>query len=345
MKKFINILSLICYLSITSLASALTASVPSLTAMPDTTVSVPISVDDVAGVTGGLLVLRFDATLLRAQSVQRGDLIAGFSFVMNILNDEVRISFARSRGLAGGSGAIATITFAISPQAANGSRSELTLAQAEFYDETAQAINVTLTGGQIGIESENQFEMLIPAGISMIHIPLEVAVVNDQPTPMRTVGDFYDALGGAANVNLMLTYQRTERRWLTYLGETSRNTPADAAIQPDTGLIALMKNAVRLNLRGKPWGTEGRSRITLTAGINLIGMPLRDASITRVTDLLNREGLKGNITSIIVYDGGAFRVVTRPDDVGDIVITGEGAFILTARAPAEIPITGEGWGK
>lgn len=132
---------------------------------------------------------------------------------------------------------------------------------------------------------------------------------------------------------------------MSYLGETSRATPADAAIQPDTGLIALMKNSLTLNLKGKPWGTEGKSQITLVPGINLVGVPLKSPSLNRVTDVFHLEGIRGNVTSIIVHDGMTFQVAVQPGDAGDIVITGETALILIAREPAEIPIDGEAWGK
>ena len=163
--------------------------------MPDTTVTVPISVDDVTGVAGGLVILRFHPALLHAQSVQSGALLSGFNFVSNVVDNEVRISFANSMGLASGSGPIAEIIFAINAQTANEHRSELTLFQAEFYDETTRAFDVTLISGQIEIGNEHEFELFMPAGISTIHIPLDVTRVNDQPRAIRTVGDFYDALG------------------------------------------------------------------------------------------------------------------------------------------------------
>ena len=75
MKISIIILSLICYLLLSPLTSALIVSVPSLMGMPDTTVIVSIFADDATSVAGGLLVLRFDPTRLHVQSVQKGDLI------------------------------------------------------------------------------------------------------------------------------------------------------------------------------------------------------------------------------------------------------------------------------
>lgn len=72
-------------------------------------------------------------------------------------------------------------------------------------------------------------------------------------------------------------------------------------------------------------------------------MPLKDARLKRVSDLLSLSGIKDNITAIIVSDNGEFRVVAQPGENGDISITGGQSFIITARAAGVTEVTGEAW--
>ena len=92
-----------------------------------------------------------------------------------------------------------------------------------------------------------------------------------------------------------------------------------------------------------PLGTNGNSAITLNQGLNLVGLPLRDPRITRVSDLFALDGIGGNVPVIILTDGGEFKLVGRADDPGDVPVTGEQSFILTAQRAARIDISGGGW--
>ena len=85
------------------------------------------------------------------------------------------------------------------------------------------------------------------------------------------------------------------------------------------------------------------SAITLTPGLNLVGLPLRDPRLTRVSDLFTLQGIGGNVSVVILTDNGEFKLVGRAGDPGDIPITGGGAFILIASDAGTIPITGTGW--
>ena len=98
-----------------------------------------------------------------------------------------------------------------------------------------------------------------------------------------------------------------------------------------------------VHLTGTPLGTNGSSTITLNPGLNLVGLPLRDRRISRVSDLFTLPGIGGNVPVVILTDNGEFKLVGRAGDPGDIPITGGGAFILIASDAGTIPITGTGW--
>ena len=187
-----------------------------------------------------------------------------------------------------------------------------------------------------------EFLLSVPAGISLIHVPLKVTAVDGVAQTIESVGDLYDALGGAATVSLLITYDPETGRWNSYLHDGYRGRPSDKTLTDDLGIIASMKVAKSVLLSGDTLGTNGRSSITLHPGVNLVGVPLKDSRITRVSDLLKLNGIAGNVSVIIVSDNG-FKVVAQAGDPGDIPVTGGGAFILTARNAATVEITGTKW--
>ena len=106
-----------------------------------------------------------------------------------------------------------------------------------------------------------------------------------------------------------------------------------------------MRAPASVYLTGTPLGRNGSSTITLTPGLNLVGLPLRDQNISRVSDLFGFPGIGGNVPAIIVVDNGEFKLIDGADDPGDILITGGQSFILSARDAATISISGSGWQK
>ena len=183
----------------------------------------------------------------------------------------------------------------------------------------------------------------IPAGISLIHVPLKVTAVDGVEQIIESIADLYDALGGASTVNFLITYDSQTQEWRSYFGTSDTGTPADKGLTDDTGIIAGMKVSTSVRLSGDALGTDGSSTITLTPGLNLVGLPLRDSRITRVSDLFALDGIGGNVPVIILTDGGEFKAVGRADDPGDIEITGGQSFILTAQRAATVAISGEAW--
>ena len=190
-----------------------------------------------------------------------------------------------------------------------------------------------------------EFDLSLQGGVSLIHIPLKVKAIDGIPTNVQSVGDLYDALGGTGTVNYLITYDSQAQEWRSYFGPADRGSPADRRLVDDTGILAGILTPVAIRLTGTALGTNGSSTITLNPGINLVGLPLRDRNISRVSDLFGFPGIGGNVSAIIVTDNGEFKLVGRADDPGDIPITGGQSFVLSAIAAATIPISGSGWQK
>ena len=187
-----------------------------------------------------------------------------------------------------------------------------------------------------------EFVLSLPSGSSFVHIPLRVTEVDGEARTIESVGDLYDALGGAETVNLLTI--RTQQ-WHSYLGDTSRGTASDSLLTDDKGIIASMKVPVDLHLVGDALGEDGTSTIRLQTGTNLVGVPLKDVRITRVSDLFALEGIRDNVPEISVSVNGNFKVVSRAGDEGDVPIVGGQSFIMTAQHEATVEISGDGWGS
>ena len=205
-----------------------------------------------------------------------------------------------------------------------------------------------------------EYLLSIPAGISLIHVPLKVTVVDGVTRVIESIADLYGTLGGEDNVNLLITYDPKTQGWHSYLGDSSRGTVADPGLVDDKGIIAVMHNAVSIRLSGDALGTNGNSSITLHPGPNLVGVPLRDPRIARVTDLFALEGVRGNVPmvifsdngafqtvgpagAVIVLDSGAFQRVGQVGDANDIPITGGRSFILNTQEAATVVFSGDTW--
>ena len=168
------------------------------------------------------------------------------------------------------------------------------------------------------------FDLSLPSGLNLIHIPLKVRAIDGMAQTIESVADLYDALGGADTVNWLITHDPQTQTWHGYFGDADRGTAADKVLTDQTGILADVKTPISVHLAGDALGENGMSAITLTPGLNLVGLPLRDPRLTRVSDLFTLQGIGGNIAVVILTDNGEFKLVGRAGDPGDIPITGTG---------------------
>ena len=170
-------------------------------------------------------------------------------------------------------------------------------------DVVAEGISHPVTFNAV-VESI-QFDLSIPAGISLIHVPLKVIAVDGVLKTIESISDLYDALGGVNAVNFLMTYDTSTQVWLSYFGTSDTATAADVPLTDDMAIVAGMIAPVLVRLSGEPLGTNGSSSVVLKQGLNLVGLPLRDSRIDRVSDLLSLKGIFGNVPVIILsHEGG-----------------------------------------
>ena len=320
-------------------------------------IEISINIAGGSNVAGYDFRLTFNSTELEFISIKNSDYLPGeaFSGVADYRpdgtyvpeiehgNGSVRFAAVTLMGTAEGDGTLAVAKFKVLAE----TETTIGLEDVVIGNRAAQEIDVvsvtdaTITPTAVGADVE--YLLSIPAGISLIHVPLKVTAVGSVAKTIESVSDLYDALGGTSAVNFLITYDSQTQEWRSYFVPSDRGGPADVRLADDKGIIVGLRTPVSVRLRGSALGTNGTSTITLNPGLNLVGLPLSDSRITRVSDLLALEGIGGNVPVIILTDGGEFKLVGRAGDPGDITIAGGQSFILTAQRAATVPISGVGW--
>jgi hypothetical protein len=177
---------------------------------------------------------------------------------------------------------------------------EITLTLIDAYGGTAsQTFQVTITP-----KPPSSFDLILSPGVNFIHLPLKATELR----PVSRLSDLFDLLGGAANVHWLITTQPSAlnqpSRFWTFLGDDA--SPANRELRPGMGVIVSMKRPVTLTLSGEPVGGE----LYLYPGINLIGLPYERMSVQRLSELIQRNGFRGNVTLVALYTNGGFRALT-----------------------------------
>ena len=214
---------------------------------------------------------------------------------------------------------------------------------ADVFPEGTYYVTVNLntkststTGLNIG-PAGYTFTLSIPAGTHAIHIPLAAKQVNGEDGTIETVGDVYNALGDS--VRFIISF--IDGNAVTYLGDESAGTMADAAINDDTGLVAVMKSAGTIELVGDALGTGGVSMVSIDVGNNLVGLPLKPAAgLSKISDALV-PGVGAIAISNAAGDG--FHTIQAEGDTGDGPVMGGVGYVVVATAAASIPIVGSVW--
>ncbi len=140
-------------------ASAMEMSIPSLSGEPGSAVTVLVNVDEAKGIAGGNITLNYDDTILTAKEVRGTELTESLTVIPNTgLKGEVRIAMAGTTGINGGSGAILEIDFDVKPEVPAGAKSDITIAEANMFDESGNKISVTIVDGSFTVKESTPHE-------------------------------------------------------------------------------------------------------------------------------------------------------------------------------------------
>ena len=75
-----------------------------------------------------------------------------------------------------------------------------------------------------------EFDLSLPSGFNLIHIPLKVRALDGMAQTIESVADLYAALGGANNLNWLITHDSQTQTWHGYFGDADRGTAADKVL-------------------------------------------------------------------------------------------------------------------
>ncbi len=117
----------------------------------DDNIAISISVDNLAGVAGGDIVLEYDKNILSVVDVKATDLLKGVSVIINKETaGKISISMASAKGIAEGNGAFINITF----KGLTVGESPITFTTATAFDEDTDSIVVNTTGAKIAVSEK-----------------------------------------------------------------------------------------------------------------------------------------------------------------------------------------------
>ena len=199
----------------------------------------------------------------------------------------------------------------------NGSKTiTVTAADAAGNSATVQA-TVTL-------DNKMSFTSTIPSGVSLFHVPLDEEGLD-------TVGNLKTKIGDG--VALAIVYDSATGSW------NSRSD--DMAITSSLGIILSMSAEATVTFDGDTWD-GGVSTISLSAGPNLIGLPVNAPNVTNVSDIAGLFAANVVSTVVVSTDDG-FKSVGAPGDAGDGPVMGDAAYLVTASAAGNAVLIGDGW--
>ena len=208
----------------------------------------------------------------------------------------------------------------------------------KFIGDTTTRANIDimlLELETLNLETPKSFSLSVPAGTSMVHLPRLDTELNGESRSITKVSDLFVALGGESNVHWLITTPAPTRggtaQFQVFFEPSDADISANAAIQPYTGILVSLRNAMSIDLAGDP--VEGAIR--LFPGPNLVGVPHTEAGINRVSDFAKYPVFLDKISLISMYVNGTFHPILpndiAPGALNDLEISSGQAFIVVAK--------------
>lgn len=129
-----------------------TLAITDQTASPGSSITVPVTVTNAAGIAGIDITLTYNPSLLTATDAVTTALTSGFLVQRNVTSGQIQISMANVTGIASGSGALVNITFSVSSGATSGQSCPLTMTSHSLYDQYAGAVAHQVQNGVFRVQ-------------------------------------------------------------------------------------------------------------------------------------------------------------------------------------------------
>ena len=203
----------------------------------------------------------------------------------------------------------------------------------EVIQEVCEAEEETIDTGLLKVD------LTFVRGINLVHIPLDVMMVNGVYKEIQTAGDVY---------SIFMPYLIEGSRVLVYEGgdyvECDENT--DIPLNGYRAVSVPLAETVTLELVGIEWEygvNDGCAEFRLEAGKNLVGLPRK--AFNMASDILDVYQDVGIEWLVVQQPDGSLTYIRDADDPNDIKIVAGTAFFIKIDKSVVSTGCGEGWGS
>ena len=190
---------------------------------------------------------------------------------------------------------------------------------------TDAAGNATTSAEAIAVrlQAETSFTVSLHQGVNMVHVPVKVATI-------ARLSDLFAALGGAADVNLVVG-TNANGEFVAFTPNVQVGSNADIALGESSAAIVVMNKAKSVTFSGATLGTD----VSLRQGVNVVGIP-RSGAAANVSAIKNKSA---NISLVIREVNGEF--ISFP--TSDAATAGGKGYIVVATAATTVTFDGGAW--
>ena len=141
---------------------------------------------------------------------------------------------------------------------------------------------------------------------------------------------------------MIIGYDQISTKFGAYMPYFPETSPLNTLIQGGKGYIVIMKAPTTVTFTGRAWD----GKMSLTAGINVISVPLNPGVEWRLSDVMSFIG--EDATMVISYDQTSEKFATymphfpETSPLNTLVRGGEG-YIVMMKRPADVVFTGTAW--
>lgn len=182
------------------------------------------------------------------------------------------------------------------------------------------------------------YNLTLQEGINFISVPLNPSWGSDE-TPWR-LSQLIDFIGPGAT--MIIGYDQTSQNFGAYMPHFPETSPFNTVVQGGKGYIVIMNAPANVTLTGSAWD----GKISLTAGINVISVPLNPGVEWRLSDLMSFIG--EDATMVISYNKdlqkfSAYMPNFPKTSILNTVVRGGEGYIVIMKRPADVVFTGTAW--
>jgi len=195
------------------------------------------------------------------------------------------------------------------------------------YMEASNAILVVES--KTSAEEEYNFTIHLIAGYNMVSLPLNDTTVTKASELAAKIGD---------NCTEVVMWDSSLQQYVSYIPGVPLN---DFDIAGGAGYFINVNSPTDVLFSGKSW--KSPFAISLITGYNLVGIPVKDPSMTKASELAAKIG--DNCTEVVMWDSSLQQYVSYIPGVplNDFDIAGGAGYFINVNSPISVEFCGAAW--